>query len=492
MKTQDIFRRKAEFSAGEASKSPPLKGYRSSAHRLGVGLVFMVTALSSGIAHALTDSERQQQFDQIDEGFRLFTKEKFGGNGRTCSTCHIPKENYNIFPSSIKKMSRAQQALVFATNVPGLENIDLIKSHALFNISGNASTHGADQPDQFGTADHTGPVFRSSMTIAATELTSTNSSANFPGTPLLPAECSTGVTGLLKQLGWSGDAPPGSPVESDACHTHHGNLDSLADGSIRAFANGAIAQHNTKSLNRIAGTDFRFATETEADALAAFQNWLGRRPLTEAENTGQGTAGRIEYDIARLDFVDDRIDLGRDHFAAPGEFTRITPAGTLPATGTVVTQNLNSGAGCNACHTNGGSNTGTDTVNPVGGPNNLGQNININTDVELGSDDIAAAIFGSGFVLPHDEGASDSFGPAGAPAFEETFNIQSIIELRANRPGSITIACWIVSKRLSRSIPARISGEPIPVIRKRTAMPEISAFITAPTCSRRFFPRIRS
>jgi hypothetical protein len=48
--------------------------------------------------------------------------------------------------------------------------------------------------------------------------------------------------------------------------------------------------------------------------------------------------------------------------------------------------------------------------------------------VELGSDDIAAAIFGSGFVLPHDEGASDSFGPAGAPAFEETFNIQSIIE----------------------------------------------------------------
>jgi hypothetical protein len=321
-------------------------------------------------------------------------------------------------------LNKKDQALVFATNVPGLENADLVKSFALFNISGNASTHGADEPELFGTADHTGPVFRSSMTIQALDITSTNASANFPGTPLLPPECSVGVTALLRQLGWSGDAPPGSTVADDACHTHHGNLDAIADGSIRAFANGAIAQHNTKSLNRVAGTDFRFATETEADALGAFQSWLGRRPLSEAENTAQGTTGRVEYDIASLDFVDDRIDLGRDHFSAPGEFTRNPAAGTLVS----VAQNQNSGAGCNACHTNGGANTGIGTLTGIGGPNNTGQNVNVNTEVELGSDDIAEELFGLGFVLPHDEGASDSFGPAGTPAFEEAFNIQSIIE----------------------------------------------------------------
>lgn len=405
------------------------KRRRHNACQFGAGFVFIATTLSSGVALALTDSEKQQQFNQIDEGFRLFTAETFGGNGRTCSTCHIPKENYNIFPSSIKNMTDAQKALVFGSNVPGLENIDLINSHALFNISGNALTHRADELDLFGTADHTGPVFRSSMRIAAAEITATNASANFPGSPLLPSLCSQGAAaGLLKQLGWSGDAPPGSTVDDDDCHTHHGNFDSLADGSIRAFANGAIAQHNTKSLNRVAGLDFRFATATEADALGAFQSWLGRRPLSEAENAAQGTTGRIEFDITLLNFVDDRIDLGRDHYAAPAEFTRNPAAGALIS---VSAPTASSGAGCNACHTNGGANTGILGVSGgVGGLPNRGQNTNINTDVEHGSDDIAVEVFGPGFVLPHDEGASDSFGPrpAAGPAFEDSFNIQSVIE----------------------------------------------------------------
>ena len=59
-------------------------------------------------------------------------------------------------------------------------------------------------------------------------------------------------------------------------------------------------------------------------------------------------------------------------------------------------------------------------------------NININTDVEKGSDD-AMFVNAVTRAVPHDEGGSDSFPPAGgpppgAPAFEEAFNVQSIIE----------------------------------------------------------------
>ena len=34
----------------------------------------------------------------IDRGRRLFEKETFGGNGRTCATCHAAEENFALSP----------------------------------------------------------------------------------------------------------------------------------------------------------------------------------------------------------------------------------------------------------------------------------------------------------------------------------------------------------------------------------------------------------
>jgi hypothetical protein len=98
----------------------------------------------------------------IDEGFRVFTKETFAGNGRTCATCHVPTEGYNIFPATIEKLDKRERALAFASNVPGLENIALIKSHALFNISGGpAPLCPASNPECFHDDDgNAGPIFR--------------------------------------------------------------------------------------------------------------------------------------------------------------------------------------------------------------------------------------------------------------------------------------------------------------------------------------------
>lgn len=375
-------------------------------------LVVPLTAITMLFATVVSAEMTVDEMELIDEGFKVFTEEEFDGNGRTCATCHVPGESYNIFPATIEKMDDDEKALVFATNVPGLENVTLIESHALFNISGRADTCPADSPSCFGEPgeEHSGPIFRSTMGIFAQELTSVNLSPGFPGTPLLPAKCSDGVATQLEQLGWAGDGAPGTPIDDPDCKTHHGIIDPDADGSLRAFANGAIAQHNTRSLNRTLGVDFRFATGDELDAMEAFQNWLGRRALTDDENEEQGTTGELEFDVNLLDFTDDRVKLARDFFVGPFEIFNVGPnAGVV---------NPNAGAGCNGCHENGGSNsifTGR------------GNNITFITDVELAADDIGIPLLG--VPLPHDEGASLSFGaPGRPPVFEEAFNTQSIIE----------------------------------------------------------------
>ena len=384
-----------------------------------------------------------EEMTLIDEGFEIFNNETFDGNGRTCGTCHIPSESYNIFPATVKKLSRAEKDNLFARSVPGLENVALVKSHALFNISGGAAPLcPASNPECFDRDGHSGPVFRSTMGIFAQALTSTNVRPTFPGSPLVPAACNNGVKivdgiptripALLMQLGWAGDGAPGTMAFVDVdpadglndCQFHHGTFDPDADGTLRGFANGAIAQHSTTSLDRIEGVDFRFATDDELDAMEALQFWLGRRTLTDDENAAQSTVNVDEFDIEQLNFIDSRVALGRDHYVAGPEFAPSPPPN--PPGPPPVVNDPNGGAGCNGCHINAGATT---RIGPGGGgPFGTADNINFASEVELGSDDIGLAVLG--VPLPHDEGGSDIFLPQpGLPAlFEEAFNVQSIIE----------------------------------------------------------------
>jgi len=344
----------------------------------------------------------EEQANLIDEGRRVFTEETFDGNGRTCSTCHIAEEGYDIFPSSLKKLTKKELDLVFAATVPGFENVDLIKTHALFNISGGpAPLCPGDEPTCFDDDDgHAGPVFRASMAIQALDLTTHMTQdavdeGDFHGTPLLPPECSEGVELELPQLGWSGDGSPGTPKvleDDDTCQTHHGFFDENADGSFRAFVTGAIAQHYTLSMDRTVGVDFRRGTDDELDALEAFQRWLGRRLLTEEENEVQGTENASEFEILLLDFADSRVALGRDHFAS------------------------NDGATCNRCHDNGGALSFDN-----------GRNDNNLTKISLAGDDIGLAAVG--FPLPEDEGVIvTAFSGGDSGVRFGAFNSQSIIE----------------------------------------------------------------
>ena len=123
----------------------------------------------------------------VDKGFRLFSTETFNGNGRTCSTCHIPKDDYTISPADLPTLSAHDKALVLATHNSQLENPTLVNQFALFNITN-------DTPGASGTGTTpTGP-FRASMQLSGLALTTLN---DCPNATLIAAATDTGATAQI-------------------------------------------------------------------------------------------------------------------------------------------------------------------------------------------------------------------------------------------------------------------------------------------------------
>lgn len=157
-------------------------------------------------------------------------------------------------------------------------------------------------------------------------------------------------------MGWSGDGAPG-------------------DGSLRSFATGAVIQHFTKTLNRVAGVDFRLPTDAELDALEAFQLSLGRQKDLTLPLPLKGAVARRGQEL----FLDDKV--GK----------------------------------CNICHLNAGANARL-------GAANLG-NANFNTGVEDLPDQPARL---TAEKVPPDDG----FGTPG----DGTFNVPALVEAAATAP----------------------------------------------------------
>lgn len=163
------------------------------------------------------------------KGEDLFFNETFAGNGRTCGNCHRAEDNFAISPAFVATLPPGDGLFVAERN-PDLardfENPKLMRKFALI------------LENQDGFAD---PSNRFNMRGVPHTLALRTSIASRDG----------------PQTGWSGDGAPG-------------------DGSLRSFAVGAVVQHFPKTLNRVAGVDFRLPTDQELDALEAFQLSLGR------------------------------------------------------------------------------------------------------------------------------------------------------------------------------------------------------------------------
>lgn len=267
---------------------------------------------------------------QVLRGEDIFLNETFSGNGRTCGSCHRAEDNFAISPAFVATLD-ADDPLFVAESNPALaanfENPALMRGFAMI----------LENQDGF---DDLGNDF------------------NLRGVPHTLALRNSIDSRQGPRTGWAGDGAPG-------------------DGSLRSFAVGAVIQHFPKTLNRVAGVDFRLPSDEELDALEAFQLSLGRQEdLTLPLNLKGVVASR-----GQAIFLDNA--LGK----------------------------------CNACHFNAGANANPAVFGPGAG------NLNFDTGVEALPDQPADL---SGEQNPADDG----FGNPG----NGEFNTPPLVEAADTGP----------------------------------------------------------
>lgn len=192
-----------------------------------VGLSLAAAALLAGCAPPMP---APNPGDPVARGRQLFFTETFGGNGRTCGTCHRAEENMGLSPAFIATLPPTDPLFVAETNPALARNFENPRLMRPFSMILENQDGFDDLANKF----------------------------NMRGIPHTLALRTSVASRLGPRIGWGGDGAPG-------------------DGSLRSFATGAVIQHFTRTTNRIAGVDFRLPTDQELDALEAFQLSLGRQ-----------------------------------------------------------------------------------------------------------------------------------------------------------------------------------------------------------------------
>jgi hypothetical protein len=281
----------------------------------------------------------------VGDGADLFFRGTFSGNGRTCATCHRAANNQGLDLDFISTLPATDKLFVaeFPVSqggVPGLERPLLMRGHAqiLENVD------GLENP----TVKFTMRGVPHSLSLAT--------SIRAPADGRAP----------VQRTGWSGDGAPQT-------------------GALRFFPVGAVRQHFTKSLNRVAGVDFVLPTDPQLDDMEAFMLASGRLN---------------ELSLANVTLTNAGAQAGKIRFVAAD-------------------------ARCNGCHSNAGANVG-------GGTNN-----NFNTGVETAPDPSQKTEphprdggFGGGTTPNFDcdgDGTLDCFG-------DGSFNTPPLIEAADTEP----------------------------------------------------------
>jgi cytochrome c peroxidase len=204
-------------------------------------------------------------------GADLFFREPFGGNGRACGSCHTAQFDFTISPEFIDSLAPDDPLFVAEFNpaLAQLERPDLMHSYGLIL----ENVDGAEAPTTKFVMRSVPHTF--SLTTSITPAPVVNPDG-------------TGVDGTtqppIQRTGWSGDGAP-------------------APGGLKQFQVGAIFQHYTKSLNRVAGTDFTPATDEQLTRIEDFLLSIGRSAdvdLTTVSLTDPGAdQGRTTYLASR-------------------------------------------------------------------------------------------------------------------------------------------------------------------------------------------------
>jgi hypothetical protein len=200
---------------------------------------------------------------QVCAGADIFFNETFGGNGRTCGSCHPAANNTTLdvpFVTNLHQSDPRDPLFVneFDANLAQLETSDLVREAAILE-----NVDGFEDPTRKFVSRGVNHVLSLRTSIARD---------SGDGTTNPPAE----------RVGWGGDG-------SD-------------DGTLRDFLAGAVRQHFTKDLARREGADFRLPTSDEAQLAETFQLSLGRLN---------------ELDLQQVNLFDAEANEGRRAFLDP-------------------------------------------------------------------------------------------------------------------------------------------------------------------------------
>jgi len=187
-------------------------------------------ALAATISCSSTPSRPTDPAELITLGETIFFEETFDGNGRTCGTCHRREDNFGLSPAFIATLPADDPLFVAERQRALAQN---------FEKPAEMREHGLILENQDGFDD-------------------LDNNFNLRGVPHVLSLATSVASADGPRTGWSGDGAPG-------------------DGSLRAFAAGAVIQHFPKRLDRVAGVDFRLPTDVELDAIEAFMLTLGRQ-----------------------------------------------------------------------------------------------------------------------------------------------------------------------------------------------------------------------
>jgi hypothetical protein len=195
-------------------------------------------------------------------GSALFFKETFGGNGRTCGSCHPVANNFTIDKPFLDTLP-ASDPLFLAENQNDALELDELEGPDLRGRTLiRENLDGFEDPENKFVLRAVQHIFSLSTNIERDPNDGTSAS-------------------FSERTGWSGDGAD--------------------DGLLANFADGAIRQHFTKSLARGPG-DFRLTTPIERANLLAYQLSVGRTS---------------ELDLQTVTFNDPFADPGIDVFTDP-------------------------------------------------------------------------------------------------------------------------------------------------------------------------------
>jgi hypothetical protein len=171
----------------------------------------------------------------VGDGADLFFRETFGGNGRTCGTCHRAENNLGLDVDFISTLPDDDKLFIAEFSpakggVPGLERPRLMRGHAQVLMNSD----GFESP----TSKFVMRAVQHSLSLA---------------TSIMPSDNRVPV----QRTGWSGDAAAGN-------------------GALRLLPSAAVKQHFTRSLDRVEGTHFVLPTDAQLDSMEAFTLASGR------------------------------------------------------------------------------------------------------------------------------------------------------------------------------------------------------------------------